>query len=550
MRHSEDEATPFQGLVEVAEGLRATRSRLEKRRLLVTLLQRLGQVEVAPAVLLLLGKVLPESDAQALNVGWATVSRALQSSRQATLIPESLTIVQVYSTFQEIAASTGPDSVRKKRRRLQALFAQASEGERELLLRAISGEMRIGANEGVLLEALADATGADPEVVRRANMFLGDVGRTAHLALTGGARALESVRLELFTPIKPMMAEMADGLEAVLEGAEGGLALEYKLDGARIQIHRQGSRIRIFTRRLSDVTDSLPEIVALAAAFRGGDLLVEGEVVAVDAEGRPLPFQDLMRRFRRVHDVEALAQQIPLVLYLFDALVVEGIPQFDEPYEARWEALAAIVPPEILVPRIVSPTLSQGRALLQEALEAGHEGLMAKDLRSPYTPGKRGRRWQKIKPAETLDLAIIAAEWGHGRRKGWLSNYHLAVRDEEGGFHMIGKTFKGLTDTEFVAMTERLLALKVAEEPYLITVRPEVVVEVAYNEIQHSPHYPSGFALRFARITRIRDDRSGEDVDTLARLQTLYAQQFERKGRRPPEDAGRGSPGPLSGDGA
>ncbi|MFQ5837242.1 MAG: ATP-dependent DNA ligase [Thermoplasmata archaeon] len=523
--------TPLLKLVELSGSLEGTSSRLEKRRLLVQFLKTLLPEEVSPAVLLLTGRILPESERRALNVGWATISKAMDSASQVTLVSEHLTILQVYRAFQEISRIRGKDSVRKKRRLLQALFAQASEEEKDILVRSLFGEMRIGVNEGVILEVLADASGADLELVRRANMFSGDLGRTAYLTLTEGTAGLQRQGLRLFTPIKPMMAEIADGLEEVFVVHSRGTALEYKLDGARIQMHRKGGRVRIYTRRLTEVTDSLPEVVALAGDFAGGDLLVEGEVVAVDETDRPLPFQDLMRRFRRVHDVEALAARIPLRLYLFDALMMDGKPLIDLPYEDRWEALAKAVDRTLLVPRLLRPTVEEGATFLEEALEEGHEGLMAKDPGSLYTPGKRGKRWLKVKPVESLDVAIIAAEWGHGRRQGWLSNYHLGVRDEEGNFHMIGKTFKGLTDEEFEEMTRRLLRLKTKESPYVVYVRPQVVVEVAYNEIQRSPHYDSGFALRFARITRIRDDLSPEDADTIERLEALYAKQFERKGR-------------------
>lgn len=523
--------TSLKALADAARALKATRSRLEKRRILVEFLTGLKSEEVAPSVLLLTGRVLPESEDRTLNLGWATVSRALESPGQATLLAEELTVLQVYGTFQEIARAQGKDSVKKKRRLLRALLAQAGDEEKDLLLRAIGGEVRIGVNEGVLIEALGDASGADPEVVRRANMFMGDLGRTAHLALTEGAEALAAQELRLFTPIKPMLAEMAEDLEEVLRVHAEGTVLEYKLDGARIQIHRRGKEIRIFTRRLTEVTESLPEIVSWARTFGGGDLLVEGEVVALGKGGRPSPFQDLMRRFRRIHDVEALVERIPLKLYLFDALWMDGTPLIDLPYEARWDRLAAAVPEEFLVPRRVRPTLDEGQAFFDKAVEAGHEGLMAKDRGSPYTPGKRGKRWFKVKRVDTLDVTILAAEWGHGRRRGWLSNYHLGVRDEEGGFAMIGKTFKGLTDAEFEEMTRRLLDLRVEEDPYGVTVRPRIVVEVAYNEIQQSPHYKSGYALRFARITRIREDKSFEDTDTLRGLEARYQRQFERKGK-------------------
>lgn len=521
-------------LADVASNLEATSSRLEKRRILVEFLRDLGEEEVGPAVLLLTGKVLPETEEAALNVGWATLQKALKATDQATLVERDLTLLRVHETLRRVARAQGKDSVRKKQRLLQSLFSQASEAERDLLLRSLSGEVRIGAYEGVILEALADATGADPEVVRRAHMFLGDLGETARLALTEGEPALARQRIRLFTPIRPMMAEMAEDLTETFRELGPDRVLEFKLDGARIQIHRKGGRVRVFSRRLTEVTESLPEVIERAETFGGGDLLLEGEVVAVDPEGRPLPFQDLMRRFRRVHDVETLAEEIPLQLVLFDALVVDGTPRIDEPYTDRWEALAEAVPDDLLVPRRVAPSPEEAEAFLQMALEAGHEGLMAKDPASPYTPGKRGKRWLKVKPVETLDLVILAAEWGHGRRRGWLSNYHLGVRDEtEGGFRMVGKTFKGLTDEEFEAMTTRLRELAVRETPYLVEVRPEVMVEVAYNEIQRSPHYDSEFALRFARITRIREDRGPDDVDTLDRLRRLYERQFRRKGRPP-----------------
>ncbi len=523
--------TPLQALVDVAGALASTRSRLKKREILVEFLSGLKDEEVAPGVRILTGRILPESQERTLNVGWATVRRALEASGQATLLPEDLTLLQVYRAFQEIAHVEGRNSVKKKRRLLQALLAQATDPERDLLLRAISREMRIGVNEGVMLEALGDASGTELATVQRANMFLGDLGRTAHLAMTEGVAALAAQGLQLFTPIKPMMAEMADDLEAALGAYADGTALEFKLDGARIQIHRSGREIRIFTRRLTEVTESLPDIVSWVRRFEGGDLLVEGEVVALGEGDRPLPFQDLMRRFRRIHDIEALVERIPLRLYLFDALLMDGTLLIDLPYEERWARLVGAVPAEVLVPRLVRPTLEEGQAFFREALEAGHEGVMAKDLRSLYTPGKRGKRWLKIKPVDTLDVAIVAAEWGHGRRQGWLSNYHLGVRDEEGGFAMIGKTFKGLTDKEFQEMTRRLLELKVRDDRYVVTVKPRVVVEVTYNEIQRSPHYKAGYALRFARVTRIRDDKSWEETDTLQGLDARYQKQFERKGK-------------------
>jgi DNA ligase-1 len=443
-----------------------------------------------------------------------------------------MTILEVQDTFSRMASLSGPGSTTTKRRVLESLLGRASPEEGDVLLRTLFGEMRHGVVEGVMLDAIADASDADVQDVRRANMLLGDIGEVGRIALTEGASGLARVGLRLFTPIKPMLAEMADGLEEAIAEHGGKTALEYKLDGARIQIHKEGDRVRIFSRRLTDVTQSLPDIVEAAGRLEADSALVEGEVVAVDSKGRPLPFQDLMRRFRRVHAVEEQAERIPLELYLFDVPYLNGEILLEAPYESRWAALEGVAPEEHLTPRLVTGRSDEAAAFLEAAIEAGHEGLMAKALDSPYTPGKRGKRWLKIKPVETLDCVIVAAEWGSGRREGWLSNYHLAVYDAEADdYAMIGKTFKGLTDREFTDVTARLRELQTEEIRWGIRVRPEIVVEVAYNEIQRSPHYESGYALRFARITRFREDKGPREADTIERLEALYQKQFERKGR-------------------
>lgn len=526
--------TPFASLVHLARNLESTTKRLEKRALITEFLRSLRPDEVAPAVHLTVGRIFAESDDRALNVGWATLRRALEGRRQTTLVSEPLTILEVSRTLAEIAAAEGPDSVRERRRLLESLLGRGDAGAREILLRIVFGEMRIGVNEGVMLEGIADAAGVDVETVRTALMFLGDLGRVAQIALERGAQGLRSSGLRLLSPVKPMLAEMADDLDEVLREHGGETAIEFKLDGARIQIHRAGDAVRIFSRRLSDVTESLPEIVDFARSLPAARFLLEGEVVAVDHAGRPLPFQDLMRRFRRVHEIAEASREIPLRLYLFDLLHLDGHDLIDVPYRERWTRLESFVPREVRTPRQIAHNRAEIETFLRESLEAGHEGLMAKSLESTYSVGKRGKKWFKIKPADHLDLAIVAAEWGSGRREGWLSNYWLAVRDEASGvFQMIGKTFKGLTDEEFDLMTQRMKSLAMSEEPWGFHVRPQVIVEVAYNEIQRSPHYPSGFALRFARIVRIRDDKGPLDVDTYARLKELYAKQFERKGRGP-----------------
>lgn len=525
-----DEGTAFSELARACSALRATTKRLEKRDVIAGFLRSIRKEEVSAATLLIIGRMFPESEGRALNVGWATLKKALEGGRQATLIESPLTILEVQRALSEIATASGPDSVRSKRRLLESLLGRASTEEREVILQNIFGEMRHGVNEGVMLEALADVSGADLETVRMANMLSGDIGLVAETALRGGSEGLGGIALRLFTPIKPMLAEDGGGVAEALAEHGGKTAVEYKFDGARIQIHKRDAEVRVFSRRLADVTESVPDIVALAKGFGGDSMLVEGEVVAVDKAGKPLPFQDLMRRFRRVHDISTAMEEIPLQLHLFDILYLNGGLLIGEDYETRWAKLASIVPPSLLAKRIIATTPGEIDSFLKEALEQGHEGVMVKKLDSRYMPGKRGKLWLKIKPADSLDLVVIAAEWGSGRREGWLSNYHLAVRDGD-GFAMIGKTFKGLTDDEFRWMTDKLQALKVSEERWGVRVRPELVVEVQYNEIQKSPHYESGYALRFARIKRIREDKAPVDADTYERLEQLYEKQFERKGR-------------------
>jgi len=367
--------------------------------------------------------------------------------------------------------------------------------------------------------------------VRRAALFLGDLSAVAALVREGGAEALSQVSPRLFVPLLPMLAEIAPDFDEVLAAHGGRTALEFKYDGARVQIHGDAARIGIWTRRLSDVTGSLPDVVAHVRQVLGeGPFIVDGEVVALDGAGRPLAFQELMRRFRRVHGVHSLAAEMPLALYLFDCLMADGRSLIDEPYAARWEALTRLTGGADLAEREIVDTAEAARRFRDRALAAGHEGVMAKDLQSPYAPGGRGKRWFKLKRPDTVDCVIVAADRGSGRRTGWLSNYHLAVVDGE-GFAEVGKTFKGLTDQQFGEMTERLFQLAVGDDGYTVRVRPEVVVEVAYNEIQKSPTYPSGLALRFARITRLRDDKGPGQATALGELRALYARQFETKGQ-------------------
>ena len=522
--------TPFAALSTLIRELEHTSSRLEKRRRIAELLRSLDPKEVSPAVLMLVAGIFPEAEAKALNVGHATAHSALEAARDTLPTSEPLSILEVHRRFEEIALVRGRESVQQRRALLTELFEKCAPSDRQIILSIIFGELRIGVSEGMMLEAIADAAEVSPEVVRTAQSFLGNLGKVAEIALRGGAEELQSVALQILSPVKPMLASLATDFDEVLQEHGGQTAAEFKLDGARIQIHRLGDQIRVFTRRLSDVTASVPEVVEVARDLKATSLVVEGETLAVDGQQKPLPFQELMRRFRRIHDVEALRKEIPLRLFLFDLLYLDGESWMARPYRERWDQLERLVPAPLLVSRLVSSDRVQLEAFLQQALRAGHEGLMAKNLESPYQFGKRGKLWFKIKPADTLDMVILAAEWGHGRRAGTLSNYWLGVRDGD-QWQMIGKTFKGLTDQQRLDLMQRLLEIKTSEDSWVVHVRPELVVEVAYNEIQASPRYSSGYALRFARVVRIREDKGAMDADTYDRLKSLYLRQFERKGK-------------------
>jgi DNA ligase 1 len=564
-------ATPLADLAELLSRVEQTRKRLELASLLADFLKRLEPEEIPAAVRLIVGQVFAEWDERALNVSWQTVSEVVNSMVAAApsdkdavyaeavdggqaiqillehfrrVAPEQspLTIVEVYRTFEQIAAVSGSGSRARKEGLLQALLRRAGPAGAKVIVKNVFGEMRHGAGEGIMLEGIARAAGVPAAVVIRANQLWGDLGEVAHVALTESEAALRAASIKLFRPLKPMLAATAEEMSEAFAQHKGRLALEYKLDGARVQIHKDGPQVRIYSRQLKDVTASLPDVVAMIQqGVRAQNAVLDGEAVAVDAKGHPLPFQDLMRRFRRVRDIEATIAEVPLQLYLFDVLYLDGRSLIDEPYTARWQALEAAAGDGAydrpagfaLVRRTLPAAIEEGLAFAQEARQAGHEGVMAKQLDSRYTPGTRGKGWLKLKHVFSLDLVIVAAEWGYGRRHGWLSDYHLAARDPASGeFEVIGKTFKGLTDAEFEAMTQRLLGLEVRRKPGVVYVEPKVVVEVLAGEVQKSPRYRSGLALRFARIIRIRDDKPARDADTLDTVRQMYEDQFRYKGRR------------------
>ena len=527
--------TRFKELAEVCEKLVILSGRKDKVSQVARFLKKLNSKEASAAALLLIGRALPEGSEKKLEVSFTTIMDLLEDSGQSLLlsIEEPPTILEVSSTLKRIAEISGPNSRSKKIALLRSLVMRMSELERKWLFKQIIGEMQHGVNEGVLLEALAELTGADLKSVQRAYMLLGRLDELVKIAKDGGREAIEKVKLQIFNPLRPMLAEICNDIDELLKNVGRPMAFEYKFDGARVQIHMKDGVIKIYSRRLNEVTDSIPDVVKQVkdGVKEVREIVLDGEVIAVDKDGKPLPFQELLRRFRRVRRVSEKIEEIPLKLQVFDILYLDGVELLDKPYEERWKILTEKIDSKFLAPRIITSDPKVVKDFLEKAIEEGHEGLMAKRLDSPYRPGRRERLWLKIKPAENLDLVIVAADWGYGRRTGWLSNYHLAAYNPRtDGFEVVGKTFKGLTDEEFELMTKRLLQLKLSDDGYTVRVKPEIVVEVAYNEIQKSPKYRSGYALRFARITRIRLDKSPREADTIDKIRELYLKQFKRKG--------------------
>ena len=558
--------TYFKALAELCEKLESTTKRISKVNIVAEFLKGLEPQEVEPAVSMILGRPFPKWSQQTLEVSWATLSEIIkrltrvnweiftnafsqtgdigsaakilfENSRfrkQALLFEKALTIMEVRRSFEAIAETTGYGSREKKERLIEALLSLASPVEAKYLVKIFIGEMRTGFSEGLMEQAVSKAFQIPLETVQRANMMFGDIGTVAATTKTEGKEALSKVGFNVFWPVKPMLAQMASTVSEALKEHGGKTAFEYKLDGARVQIHKKGKDIRIFSRRLTDVTESLPEIADIVRGnVKAEETILEGEVIAVNGEGHPIPFQHLMRRFKRVHAVEDVAEAVPVRLYLFDILYLNGESLISLPYLQRRKILAENVGEIPLTKHIIVDNVQEAEKFLQEAINNGHEGLMAKRIDSEYAPGIRGKRWLKIKPTlEPLDLVIVSAEYGYGRRHEWLSDYYLAARDPETGeFLTVGKTFKGLTDMEIIEMTRRLKELAVKEEPRRVFVLPKIVVEVAYNEIQKSPKYKCGMALRFARITRIREDKTPVEADTIQKVREIYERQLLKKGK-------------------
>jgi DNA ligase-1 len=492
-----------------------TRARLEKIDRLASCLRRLRPDEVAVAVAYLSGE-LPQGS---IGIGLASL-RDLPAANESS---PSLELLGVDAAFERIAAATGRGSQSARRREIENLFAHATEPERRFLTDLLLGELRQGALEGVMVEAVAKASGLPASSVRRGLMLAGDLGTVAAAALNEGKAGLDLFRLTLLRPVKPMLAQTADDLQEAMSRVRPA-AVEWKLDGARIQVHRQRKEVRAFTRNLADITERVPEVISAVRRLSLETIILDGEAIALREDGRPHRFQVTMGRFGTKLESERVRRSMPLSPFFFDCLHLDGQDLIDRPAAERSGALAARLPAEMLVPRMVTDDLEEASRFLEAALERGHEGVMVKSLDAPYEAGRRGASWLKVKPAHTLDLVVLAAEWGHGRRKGWLSNLHLGARDPKGGgFVMLGKTFKGMTDQMLAWQTERLLQLETGRDAYTVYVRPELVVEVAIDGVQTSSRYPGGLALRFARVKGYRPDKGPEDADTIETVRAIHS---------------------------
>jgi len=506
-------------LVATSRRVAATSGRNAKIDLLAALLKHAAADEIETAIAALSGSLRQGR----IGVGYAAL-RAARPERAADRA--TLALATVDATLEQVARITGKGTTATKDRLLRDLFAQATGAEQEFLFRWLIGELRQGALEGLMIEAVARAVGLDAAGVRHAAMLAGGLGPVAQAALTEGAAGLARFELKLFRPLQPMLAQPADDVVAALAQL-GEAAFEYKLDGARIQVHREGDEVRVFSRQLHDVTSAVPEVVEAARRLPVRAAILDGEAIALRPDGTPLPFQVTMRRFGRKLDVERLHAELPLAPFFFDVLYADGAVLLGEPYARRFAVLERLVAPGARVPRLVTRDALLAGQFFDQAIAAGHEGLMAKSLGARYDAGARGAAWLKLKPAHTLDLVVLAAEWGHGRRRGRLSNLHLGARDADtGGFVMLGKTFKGMTDELLAWQTTRLLALETSRDEHTVYVRPELVVEVAFNGVQASPQYPGGVALRFARVVRYRPDKRADEADTIATvLRTGHARQ-------------------------
>ncbi len=498
----------------------ASAKRSEKIAVFADVFARLAPDEVEPAVAFAVGTT-PHGR---VGVGWAT----MRDVRPAPAGTPSLTIGDVAAAIDELAGIAGSGSVARRREVVYAVLSRSTEDEQRLLVAVIGGELRQGALEGVVAAAVAKAASVKVGDVQRGAMFAGSLPSAARAVLTGGAEALASIALTPAVPVQPMLASPSTDIVEAMSAAtaeSGSASVEWKLDGARIQAHRAGGEVRLFTRNLNEVTDRLVGVVEVVRALPGADLVLDGEVLGVSDDGSPRRFQDTMGDFSADAPGEAGARGRGLRAYFFDVLHA-GQPLVDEPLSVRREALEALVPAASRLPSIVTADADEADRFLSQAVAAGHEGVMVKDPASRYEAGRRGGSWRKVKPVHTLDLVVIGVEWGHGRRRGWLSNLHLGARSGDGGFVMVGKTFKGLTDELLRWQTDRFRRLQIGEGPdedgrHVVFVQPEQVVEIALDGVQVSSRYPGGVALRFARVRRYRHDKPPTQADTIDDVRAL-----------------------------
>jgi DNA ligase-1 len=506
-------------LAGASERVSATAARLTKIRELATTLAGLEPEEIGIATHYLAGEI-PQGR---IGIGYAALQEAAaQESAQQPM----LSLVEVDAALTALAGTRGAGSAGRRAQLLRELFARATPAEQTFLFRLLLGELRQGALEGIMVEAIAAAARVPVAQLRRAAMYSHSLGAVARVVLLEGAAALDRFQLELFSPVAPMLAQTATDVTAALRELGGEAALEWKMDGARIQLHKRGAEVRLYTRGLNEVTSAVPEIAEFARVFPADVLILDGEVIALDAAARPHPFQITMRRFGRKLNVEAVRSELPLRAFFFDCLRLEGESIAERPARERFAALAAAVPAEARMPQLVTASEVAARAFYDAALAAGHEGVMAKSLHAPYEAGNRGASWLKVKRAHTLDLVVLAAEWGHGRRSGKLSNLHLGALDPAtGAYVMLGKTFKGLTDAMLEWQTREFLARETHRDAATVYLRPELVVEVAFSDLQSSSRYPGGLALRLARVKRYREDKRPEDADTMEAVRRIHAAQ-------------------------
>jgi DNA ligase-1 len=502
----------LEAIVRTSAGVTETPSRLAKIDLLAGALRQLRPDEVPVAVAYLSGE-LPQGS---IGVGWASLRGRPPPASEPTL-----EVLDVDAVMDRLLTTTGRGSQATRRQELAGLYSRATQHEQRFLTALLAGELRQGALEGVMVEAVAKAAGVSAREIRRGLMLAGSLGTVAAAALGEGATGLERFGLTVLQPVLPMLAQTATDVSDALDRIRPA-AVEWKLDGARLQVHRLGDEVRAFTRNLADVTGRVPDLVDAVMQIPLRAVILDGEAIALRND-HPYPFQVTMGRFGTRVSVDQLRKSVPLSVFFFDVLHVDGEDLIDRPASERFDVLDERVPERFRVPRIVANEPEEAEAFLDGALERGHEGVMVKALGAPYEAGRRGASWLKVKRAHTLDLVVLGAEWGHGRRQGWLSNLHLGARDPEtGGFVMLGKTFKGMTDEMLAWQTKRFLELEAGRDAYTVYIRPELVVEVAFDGVQRSSRYPGGLALRFARVKGYRPDKSPADADTIETVRAIH----------------------------